>query len=73
MNYYYYIAVLVISLLVANAMRPKAQTPKPAAFEDFDFPQSAEGTPQIVIFGDVWIDDWMVVGVGNFRTEPIIR
>ena len=73
MNVYYYIAVLIISLFVAHAMRPKPQTPKPAAFEDFDFPQSAEGTAQCVIFGDVWVEDWMVLGVGNYRVEPIIK
>lgn len=73
MNFYYYIAVLVISFLVASAMRPKASVPKPAAFEDLDFPQSTEGTAQCVIFGDVWIEDWMVLGAGNFRVEPIIK
>lgn len=63
--------MLAISLLVSFAVQPKATPPKPAAFEDFDFPQHTEGTAQIVIFGKVWVNDWMVLGVGNYRTAPI--
>ena len=67
------LAIFVVSLIVSYATRPKPQTPRAAAFEDFEFPQADEGTPQVFVFGDVWIEDWMVVGVGNFRTEPIRR
>lgn len=67
------IALLVVSLVVSIALRPKPVVPKPAAFEDFDFPQSTEGTAQAVIFGDVWLEGWMVLGVGNYRTTPIIK
>lgn len=63
---------LVISVLISYATRPKPGKPAPpAAFEDFDFPQSAEGTARAVIFGDVWTNDWMVLGVGNYRHQPI--
>lgn len=67
------LAIFVASVIISAALRPKAATPKPAAFEDFDFPQSTEGTAQVFVFGDVWIEDWMVVGVGNYRTSPIRR
>lgn len=67
------IFTMIASLLISTALRPKPAQPKPAAFSDFDFPQSTEGTPQCVIFGDVLIDDWMVLGVGNYRTTPIIK
>lgn len=67
------IALFVVSAVINYAMRPKTKAPKPAAFEDFEFPQAEEGTPQSVIFGDVWTEDWTVVGVGNYRTEPIRR
>ncbi|GEQ78177.1 hypothetical protein CTTA_5182 [Comamonas testosteroni] len=67
------LAIFVASVIISYATRPKAATPKPAAFEDFDFPQSTEGTAQVFVFGDVWIEDWMVVGVGNYRTSPIRR
>ncbi len=66
-----YIAIMVISAYVSYKNRPKSVAPKAAAFEDFDFPQFEEGTPQCVIFGDCWSEDWMVGGLGNFRTEPI--
>lgn len=67
------LAIFIVASFISNALRPKVQAPRPAAFEDFNFPQSEEGTPQCFIFGDVWIDDWMVVGAGNYRTTPIRR
>lgn len=70
---WFQIAVMVVSMIVSYAAQPKPKTPKAAALEDFDFPQSTEGTPQIWVFGDVWLDDWMVLGVGNFRTTAIRR
>jgi hypothetical protein len=65
------IIFFIISLVISIATAPKPQNAKPAAFSDFDFPQIDEGTAQQWIFGDVWINDWMVVGIGNFRTEKI--
>lgn len=66
-------AVLLIaaSILISVAMMPKVQPPPPASFEDFDFPQVEEGTPQAVIFGDCWSGSWMVLDYGDFRTEAI--
>ena len=66
-----YIAIMVISAYVSYKNRPKATTPKAAAFADFEFPQFEEGTPQCVIFGDCHGEDWMVGGLGNYRTQPI--
>lgn len=65
------IALFVISLVVSYATRPKPQQAKAATLGDFDFPQGTEGTPQIEVFGTVWISDWMVLGVGNFRTQAV--
>lgn len=67
------IAILVVALVLSVALAPKPTVPKPAAFTDFEFPQSTEGTAQCVVFGDVWVQDWMVLGVGNYRTTPIIK
>lgn len=67
------IAIFIASVVLTYAARSKPAVPRPAAFEDFDFPQSTEGTAQVFVFGDVWIEDWMVVGVGNYRTSPIRR
>lgn len=63
--------LLVVSAVISYSMMPKVQPPEPAAFEDFNFPQSEEGTPQCVIFGDCWSEDWMVLAVGNYRTTEI--
>jgi hypothetical protein len=65
------IAVLIVSALITYATQPRPKPAKRAAFSDFEFPQADEGTPQAVIFGDCWTDDWMVLGVGNYRSTPI--
>lgn len=67
----YALISLVVSVAITMIMMPSAQPVAPAAFDDFDFPQAEEGTPQCVIFGDCWSQDWMVLGVGNYRTTPI--
>lgn len=67
-EFLYYLAATII---ISYAMRPKAQNAKPTAFEDIDFPQADEGTPQAVIFGDCWTSDWTVLSVGNYRTEAV--
>ncbi len=63
--------LMIASVLISVALAPKVQAPPPAAFEDIDFPQADEGTPQAVFFGDCWTDDWLVITVGNYRTEAI--
>lgn len=67
----YAFAMLVISYVVTAALMPKTPKPNPEAFEDIDFPQTDDGTPQAVIFGDCWSSDWTVIGVGNYRTTEI--
>lgn len=67
----YYIASMVISYFISSLLAPTPEGPKAAAFEDFNFPQLEEGTPQIVAFGDVWVEDWIVLGLGNYRVEEI--
>lgn len=65
------LGMLVASLLITSIFTPKQQPPQPTAFEDIDFPQKDEGTPQVVVFGDCWVSDWTVLGVGNYRTTAI--
>lgn len=57
------------SQLLQSLFAPKQKGPEPVAFKDIDFPQVESGTPQCVVFGDVWIQDWAVLSVGNYRTE----
>lgn len=66
-----YLALLAITIIVGVVLAPKPTVPKPATLEDFDLPQVEEGTPQIVVFGDVWITGWMVINYGNLRSEGI--
>lgn len=65
------LGALLASAFLSAAMAPKPEIPKPAAFEDFDFPRVEEGTPECVVFGDVWLSDWVVLWYGNYRIEPI--
>lgn len=66
------IALFIASLIISAALQPKSPKPKAAAFEEFDFPTVDDGTPITVVFGDVWIKDWTVLGVANYRTEAIV-
>ncbi len=68
---WFQLAVLVFSYAISPAMRPKPRHAKAAALDDFDFPQGTEGTAQVEVFGTVWVNEWMVLGVGNFRTQPV--
>ena len=65
------IVMMVASYIIQTALAPKQQQPLPDGLDKFDFPQIDDGTPQCVCFGDVWIKDWMVLAVGNYRTSPI--
>lgn len=65
-----------ISLMVASAalsaiLAPKPTKPERASLSDFEFPQVDESTPQCVVFGDVWIEDWTVLWYGKLRTKAI--
>lgn len=63
--------IFTVASYVLQALLVKPQQIKPAALEDFDFPQAEEGTPQAVFFGDCWTDGWMVLWYGNYRTRKI--
>jgi hypothetical protein len=71
MEFVWAIAMLITSAVISAVTQPKTQKPKPAAFEDFDYPQIEEGTAQTVIFGEVIIEDQFILWYGNLRTEPI--
>lgn len=66
-----YVAVGLIALLSVITPKPKVQGQKPAAFEDIDFPLCEEGEEQSAVFGQVWSKGWMVLTVGNYRTQAI--
>jgi hypothetical protein len=49
----------------------KQQNAKPAVLEDWDFPQSQEGTTQTVVFGDVWLKGPFILWYGDYETIKI--
>ena len=65
------LALMAVSYIISAALIKPPEPQKPAALEDFKFPQADEGTPEAVIFGDVWLDGWMVLWYGNLRNSAI--
>lgn len=63
--------IFIVASTFVQSLIIKPQKQKPAALEDFDFPQAQENTPQTVFFGDCWTDGWMVLWYGNYRTKKI--
>jgi hypothetical protein len=65
------LAMTAISVAISYALRPKSVTPEPAELAEFQFPQAEEGTPQAVVFGDVWQDGYQHLWHGNLQTNAI--
>lgn len=61
----------VVSSVLQMILTPRPAAPEASALADFDFPQVDEGTPQMVAFGDVWTDGWMVLWYGNLTTTKV--
>ena len=67
-------ALLVVSAAITalTTKRPSIQNEKPATLDEFQIPQIKEGTPQAVVFGDVWLTGWQVLWYGNLQVDPIM-
>lgn len=71
------IIIMVVMMIVSTILTivlnktPKTPDATPSTIEDFQFPQIAEGTPQTVVFGDVWLKGWQVLWYGNLTVEDI--
>lgn len=63
--------VLMVASYAIQSLTMKRQNPKPAAIEEIDFPQSDEGTPQAVFFGDNWTQGYQTMWHGRMRTIKI--
>lgn len=68
---WFYAIVLLLSIVLSVAMRPKPQSQKPPALADFGVPTAEEGREVLVIFGEVWVEDPNVLAYGDLRTTPI--
>ena len=66
-------ALMVVSTVITSLSSkvPGQKDPSPALLQDFSIPQIAEGSPQIVVFGDVWLTQWQVLWYGNLKSEAI--
>lgn len=62
------LVISAISFLLAP--KPKTQTPTAGAL---DIPDTKDGSPIPVIFGEVWIKDPHVAFYGSANAEPIVR
>lgn len=70
------IAIAIVLLIISYAItaltaKGPPKPPPPNPFKDFKFPVPDEGTPQQVVFGDVWLTDWQVLWVGGYHTAQI--
>lgn len=68
--------LMIISAVITQLTTKAPSTPPPptpSALTDFQIPQIDEGTPQAVIFGDVWVTDWMVLWYGDLEALPITK
>lgn len=65
------VSLLVASYAITALTARRPPNAKPAAVTDFEIAQAEEGTPQAIIFGDCWTDDYMVLWYGNYRVRPI--
>lgn len=63
--------LLVVAYVIQSFLMPKPPVNKPATLEDFDIPQHEEGTPEAIIFGDVWTGGPQVLWYGRLRTKKI--
>ncbi len=68
-----YLAILVISAVIAQAMLPKPEQPKPAELSDFDAPTAEEGRPIPVVFGTVRVTGANVLWYGDLYTSAITQ
>lgn len=65
------LAFMVVSLILAVALAPKAPVPKPAALSDFDVPVSEQGRELPWVFGEGEVKGYNVVWYGDLSTYAI--
>lgn len=65
------LVMMVASYAITALTQNKTAKEKPKSITDFEFPQSADGQPQAVIFGDCWSPDHQILWFGNYRNSEI--
>lgn len=67
------LALMIVSAAITalTTKKPANQNATPNTLTDFSLPNISEGTPQAVVFGDVWLVSWQVLYYGNLGVEAI--
>lgn len=65
------VILLVVSLVISYAMRPKPVIPKPAALEDFDIPMAELGRAVPVVFGEMILKSPSLMWYGDLKNKAI--
>lgn len=65
------VILLVVSLVISYALRPKPVVPKPAALEDFDIPMAELGRAVPVVFGEMILKSPSVMWYGDLKNKAI--
>lgn len=68
MQFFYMLAVAIVSRYLAAALGPKPKAPEP---QKANIPVAEEGRPVPWIFGDVWFDDSQVLAWRQAGQIPI--
>jgi hypothetical protein len=71
MNFVFAVALLVVSYVITALVAKKQTGASASTLQDFDVPTTAEGTAQVVMFGDCWSGDWTVLWYGDFGVKAI--
>lgn len=68
---WWYVAAVIVAVVLSLALAPKQPQPKSAAIDDFDFPTAEEGRPVPVIFGENDIRGANILWYGNLKVKKI--
>jgi hypothetical protein len=69
-NPFVWLLVLIIAALVAYAMTPKQPPPEP---QQAEAPKVEDGAGIVHVYGDVWIDDPVMIAWQQVGMDPIRR
>lgn len=64
------IVLLIAAYVLSTVLAKPPPTQNPSKLTDFNVPTVAEGTPQTVVFGEVWCSAWTVLFYGDFHVTP---
>lgn len=68
---WFFLAVFLVSFVIALSAIPKAQSRKPAGLDEFTAPTADEGREIPVLFGTRDLNGPNVVWYGDLKTEAI--